>query len=119
VEVDHCAVRADALLAWKPRKPDDRLDVVLQWKGSANQYQILGASWISPELPSGVTDLKTWSQSKFVSSEIEPIQTRIIYHTDPQQRTDPVRPQDLAIDSTASSPVRAGADPALVGPQER
>jgi serine/threonine-protein kinase len=119
VEVDHCAVRADTLLAWKPRKPDDRLDVVLRWKGSANQYQVLGASWIIPEPPSGVTDLKSWSQSKFVSSEVEPIRTRIIYHTDPQQRTDPVRPQDLAIDSTASSPVRAGADPGLVGPQER
>jgi hypothetical protein len=75
-EVHFCDVRADALLAWQPRKPGDRLDTVLKWQGLGNRFQIHGGFWVvqsargmTPAATLGVTDLKSWTQ--FVSGETE------------------------------------------------
>jgi serine/threonine-protein kinase len=121
-EISHCAVRTETLLAWQPRKPGDRLDADLRWKGAGNQFQVIGRSWVvmsagtmSPALSLGVTDPPSWA--KFVTSEAEPIRTRILFQTDPQQRTGSPRPRDFAIDSADPPADRAGADPDLVGPR--
>jgi hypothetical protein len=65
VEVKHCLVRAEALLACKPGPPP--VDQV-RWRGEGNQYEIPKHPWIvlsartgSPALSTGgVTDLKSW-----------------------------------------------------------
>jgi hypothetical protein len=124
VNVAHCAVRAEALLAWKPRKPGDPLSSDIQWKGDGNQFQIVGRPWVTspagtttPAPTPEVTDLASWT--KFVTHETVPIRTRILYHTEPGQRTDSPRPEDFAIESPEPVADRAGADPALVGPWGR
>src|SRR5262249_50711029 len=92
-EVNFCDVRADALLAGQPRKPEARRDTVLTWQGLGNRFQIHGGFWVvqsarrmTPAATLGVTDLKSWSQ--FVAREAE-------------------------------SPEPAGADPTQVGPLGR
>ncbi len=121
VDVTRCAVRAEALLAWQPHKPRDRLDVDLQWKGLGNQFHILGGFWIvqsartmTPASSLDVTDLPSWT--RFVVHESEPNQTRILYTVDPHARPDPPHPKDLAIETAEPYDVRAGADPDKVGP---
>jgi len=92
-DVRYCDVRADALLAWRPRKPGDRLEADLRWEGLGNRFQVGGRFWVvqsartmTPASTIGVTDLKSWSQ--FVVREAE-------------------------------SPEPAGADPDRVGPPRR
>ena len=121
VDVTRCAVRTDALLAWQPHKPGDRLDVDLQWQGLGNQFHILGGFWIvqsartmTPASSLDVTDLASWT--RFVVRETDPNQTRILYTVDPHARPDPPHPKDLAIENADSPDVRAGADPEHVGP---
>ena len=124
VEISHCAVRAESLLAWQPRKPGDGLSADLLWQGEGNQFQVLGPCWVmmsaatmSPALSLGVTDLASWS--KFVSRELGPLKTRILYRTDPHQRTASPEPKDFAIESSDLPADRAGADPEIVGPSAR
>jgi hypothetical protein len=123
-EISHCVVKAKALLAWKRRKPGDRLDVDVRWQGVGNQFQVLEPSWVmtldaatNPAPLPGVTDLPSWS--RFVTREVEPIPTPILYAKEPHQRSDSLRPQDLAIDSPEPTAGRAGADPDHVGPWGR
>jgi hypothetical protein len=119
IEVKHCAVRAEWLLAWKPLKPEDRFEngfaKQFHWHGEGNQFEIRGRSWIvlskegTPALSAGVTDLDSWS--KFAVRESDPIRTALIYRTDPAARSDPLLPKDFAI----ISPNPPGADPKQVG----
>ena len=69
---------------------------------------------MTPATALGVTDLASWT--KFVASEDPPTETRILYHTLPNDRPDPPRPEDLTIESAEPPVLRAGADPAQVGP---
>jgi hypothetical protein len=117
VEVKHCAVRAEALLAWNPENPGDRLAAQFPWHGEGNRYAILGKSWIvrssrvnTPALTAGVTDLESWS--RLAVAERDPIRTELRYRTNPDLRADPLRPEDFAFDA----PNPPGADPAQVGP---
>jgi hypothetical protein len=122
VDVKQCAVRADALLAWSPPKPGEPLKVDLLWQGLGNQYQVLGRSWVLPAPraaasappPPAVSDAPAWA--RFVTKESGPIESRILYRTLPDARSNPPRPEDFAIESTEPPAVRAGADPAVVGP---
>jgi hypothetical protein len=120
-EIKHCAVRADALLAWMPPKPGDRLDVELKWHGLGNQLHLLGRDWIvqsaatmTPAFGLDVTDLPTWS--KLVGHEDDPGPGRILYHTLPDVRPNPPSPQHFAIDPSGPHASPAGADPNKVGP---
>jgi serine/threonine-protein kinase len=125
VDVTQCAVRAEALLAWEPRKPGDPFQADMKWEGRSNQFQIQGGrSWIlksaktmTPAESLGVTDWAGWSQ--FVGAEKEPIRDAIRYRTEPKARPDPPLPQDLAIESSHPPADRAGADPDQVGPARR
>ncbi len=124
VVVEHCAVRAGAILAWKPHKLGDRLDAVVQWKGNGNQLHVLGPSWVvmsrsamTPELSLGAIDLSSWSN--FVSREADPIRTRIHYQETKHEPGAMPRPSDFEIDSTRALDDRAGADAAVVGPWSR
>lgn len=122
VEIKQCAVRADALLAWSPHKAGDPLKVDLLWQGLGNHYQILGPTWLVPSPgalpaappPPDVRDAAAWR--KFVDRESGPIETRILFHTLPDARPNPPRPEDFAIESNEAPAARAGADPSLVGP---
>jgi serine/threonine-protein kinase len=124
VGVKHCAVWAEALLAWKPAAPDDRLADRLQWQGEGNLLDIPARSWIvptaGPENPASstaVVDQDTWSRS--VARENEPIPSKLLYRVAPAARSNPLRPQDFAIAVSASDPADVGADPEQVGPWSR
>ncbi len=102
VELKRCAVRADALLAWKPKKPGDRPAVQLQWSGEGNLFDIREKSWIvlsskegTPALSLEVTDLDSWS--KIVGPETKPIRSKLTYRTVPARRLDVLRPSDFAV----------------------
>ena len=75
---------------------------------------VVSPATMTPAIALGVTDLASWT--KFVASEDHPTETRILYHTLPDDRPDPPRPKDLAIESAEPPAVTAGADPAQVGP---
>jgi hypothetical protein len=75
-DVNYCDMRVDALLAWQPRKREDRLEVDLRWQGLGNRFQIRGGFWVvqsartmTPASTLDVTDLKSWS--RFVVREAE------------------------------------------------
>ncbi|MHB1559296.1 MAG: serine/threonine-protein kinase [Isosphaeraceae bacterium] len=122
VEIKQCAVRADSLLAWSPHNASDPLKVDLLWQGLGNHYQILGRTWLVPSpsaptaapAPPEIPNPAAWG--KFVVKESGPIETRILFHTLPDARPNPPRPEDFAIESNEPPAARAGADPSLVGP---
>lgn len=124
VDVKHCAVRAEALLAWKPRKPGNPFAADVKWQGEGNQFDIAGRYWVmgvaatmTPAFTQEVHDLQTWA--KFVGRELEPIKTHIRYPTEPQKRRESLRPRDLAVESADPPDQRPGAEPLLVGPWGR
>jgi hypothetical protein len=124
IDVNHCAVRADALLAWKPNQPGDPLTNQLRWQGTGNQYEILGRSWVvlsasqgTPALSINITDLASWL--RVATTDKDAIPTRLEFLTDPSARSDSFLPRDFAIKASGTLPNTPGADPELVGPQGR
>ena len=113
IDVNHCAVRAKALVACKPGEPLARRFI---WHGQGNQYDILGRSWIVPSARQGtsetaVTGLNSWLCVAIKDSE--PVRSKLKYHTDPTARSTALRPRDFTIDAPHPHP---GADPGKVGP---
>jgi eukaryotic-like serine/threonine-protein kinase len=119
VEVMHCAIRTESLLACKHDTPPS---TQVQWRGEGNIYDIRGHSWIvhsateeAPALATGsVTDLETWLS--FAPNEHEPIGAKLKFRTDPATRSEPLQPRDFTIEASASSQAKPGADPNQVGP---
>jgi hypothetical protein len=121
VEVKHCAIRAEALLACSPIKAGEPLGARFHWSGTGNQYDIFGRSWIvlsahegTPELSSAVDDLDSWS--KFAGTEGNPIHSKLIYQLDPAKRSLQLQPRNFAIANSGSTRDQPGANPDLVGP---
>jgi eukaryotic-like serine/threonine-protein kinase len=118
VELNHCAIRAEALLACRPSSP---ASTQLHWQGVGNQYDILGRDWIvlsaregTPAMSSAVTDLQSWLQ--FASGDHNTVQDKLKFLIDPKARTALDQPGDFRIQAPVSSQALPGADPALVGP---
>ena len=118
VEVNHCAIKAEALLAYRPSSP---ASAQLHWQGVGNQYDILGRVWIvlsaregTPAMSSAVTDLQSWLQ--FAAGDRDTIQDKLKFLIDPKARTALDRPGDFRIQTPVGSQALPGADPALVGP---
>ncbi len=121
VEVKHCAVKAEALLACKAGKAGEALSARVCWSGTGNQYDIFGRSWIvlsahegTPEFSTAVDDLNSWL--KATGTESKPIQPKLKYQTDPAKRSPQLQPRDFAIKSSESPQNQPGANPDLVGP---
>jgi len=119
VEVNHCAVRAEALLACKPSTPGEPRTARFSWRGLGNQYDILGNFWIvlsaSQGTPdSSVIDLDSWLH--VATNESEPIRAKLKYQTDPAARLNPLRPRDFAIEASGPPATKPGADSGQVGP---
>ncbi len=119
VEVRHCALRADSLLAFNPTRPNTEEQI--SWRGGGNQYDICGRSWIvhsasagSPVFSVAITDLASWL--RFAKDEADPVQTKLKYRTDPKARPDSLRPNDFAIEPSGPPQFHPGASPELVGP---
>jgi eukaryotic-like serine/threonine-protein kinase len=124
IEVNHCAVRADALLAWKPNQPGDSLAGQVHWQGEGNQYDILGKSWIvlsasqgTPAFSLNITDLESWLH--VATKDHDAIRTKLEFLTDPSARLGSFQPRDFAIKEPAALRAKPGADPELVGPWGR
>jgi len=122
VEVNHCAVRAEALLACKPSKPGESPGEQFHWLGNGNQYDIRGRSWIvlsategNPAFSTGVIDLGSWLLS-VANKDNNPIQAKLTYQTDPNSRSNPLRPRDFTIEASGPPETKPGADPGQVGP---
>ena len=118
VEVNHCAIKAEALLACRRSSP---AFTQLHWQGVGNQYNILGRVWIvlsaregTPAISSAAIDLQSWLQ--FASGDRNTIQDKLKFLTDPKARTALDQPGDLRIQAPVGSQALPGADPALVGP---
>jgi eukaryotic-like serine/threonine-protein kinase len=121
VEVKHCAVRAEALLACRAAKAGEPLRARVHWSGTGNQYDIFGRSWIvfraqqgSPTFSTAVDDLNSWS--KVADTESNPIQSKLNYQIDPAKRSFQLQPRDFAITNSGSPQNQPGANPDLVGP---
>lgn len=121
VEPRHCAVQAEALVAWEPTSREVPLDrQSVQWTGRGNHLNITSPSWVvmssamTPALTKGITDLESWSR---IADEAAPIRGSIRFATSPASRPAVPRPADFAIEATG--PDRAGADPEQVGPKPR
>jgi serine/threonine protein kinase len=119
VEVKHCLVQADALVACKLGAEASKQ---ILWKGESNQYDILGHSWIvhsanqgAPALSAdAVTDLASW---KLVQpNDSNPIANKLKYKIDPRARATPLRPSDFTVEASGPLQTRLGADPEQVGP---
>jgi eukaryotic-like serine/threonine-protein kinase len=116
--VNQCAFRANTLLAFNPKRPEEQQQIY--WEGTANQYDILGRTWIvhstegSPAFSTGVTDLGSWLH--ITPGEKNTILSKLKYQVDPTKRPAPLRPRDFAIEAQAPPQSRPGANPALVGP---
>jgi hypothetical protein len=124
VKVDHCAVRADVLLASKPSKattPGEPPTARFDWRGQGNQYEILDRSWIvlsasqgTPAFTTAVTDLESWLRVN--PNESKPIAAKLTYQVDRALRSKPARPRDFAIAAPLPPYTTPGADPDRVGP---
>jgi len=117
VEVKHCAVKAEALLACKVGEP---LTARVHWSGTGNQYDIFGRDWIvlsahqgTPASSIAVNDLNSWLK---VAEESDPIPAKLNYQTDPAKRSSQLQPRDFAIKNSGSPQNQPGANPDLVGP---
>lgn len=118
VEINHCAIKAEALLACKRGAPPLSQ---LQWKGVGNQYDIMGRAWIvlsaregTPALSSAATDLQSWLQ--LASGDRDPMPDKLKFLTEPNARKASGQPGDFKIQTRAGSKTAPGADPSLVGP---
>jgi hypothetical protein len=118
VNVNHCAVKARAILACKP-------DVVpssqVHWQGKSNQYDILGRYWIvllasegTPAFSNTVIDLKSWLL--FAAADIDSIADKLTFVIDPKVRAKSLQPRDFTIQPPALPRLIPGANPQLVGP---
>ena len=65
VAVKECTFRLNALLAFNRKRPKTELQI--RWEGEANQYEILGRSWIvdsasegGPAFSKDIDDLDSW-----------------------------------------------------------
>ena len=118
VDVNHCAVKAEALLACK-RDIDPTSQI--RWRGVGNQYDMLGRVWIvlsasegTPAFSNAATDLQSWSL--FAPGDSKPTQEKLEFLTDPMARMSLAQPRDFRIQAPVASQIRPGADPELVGP---
>ena len=118
VEVNHCAVKAEALLACNR---DIAPSSQVRWRGVGNQYDLLGRVWIvlsasegTPAFSSAPTDLQSWLL--FARGDSKPIQEKLKFLTDTAARTESAQPRDFKIQAAVAPPIRPGADPELVGP---
>jgi len=121
VEVKHCAIRTEALLACRAGNAGEPLSARVRWTGTGNQYDIFGRSWIvlsahagTPELSTAVDDLNSWL--KAADKESNPIPSKLEYQTDPAKRSLRLQPRDFAIKNSESPQNQPGANPDLVGP---
>jgi len=119
VEVNHCAVRAEALLACRLSKPGEPLTAQFDWRGQGNQYDILGRFWMVLSASQGtpetaVTDLDSWL--RVAAKDSEPIRDKLKYQTDPAARSAALRPRDFTIEASGPPQTKPGADPGKVGP---
>jgi hypothetical protein len=118
VEVKHCVLRSNTLLAVNPKlRPVGQI----QWRGELNSYDVLGRSWIvnsasegTPVLSASATDLQGWVD--FVRQEKDPIRVKLNFQVDPSARGEQLQPRDFAIEESTWPQSRPGADPKLVGP---
>ena len=117
-------MRAESILACKPRKPGESPAEQVHWLGEGNQYDIhdsLGPSWIvlsakegTQALSVGATDLNSWL--RLFPTDKNPIPAKLEYQIDPGSRSNPLRPGDFAIGASGPPESRPGADPSQVGP---
>jgi serine/threonine-protein kinase len=123
LDIKHCAVRAESILAYMPRNragesPADQV----RWIGEGNLYDIRGQSWVvlsatqgTPALSTGIVDLDSWLL-RMGARDLHPIRTNLNYRTDPASRSALLRPRDFANEGPKSSHGQPGADPEQVGP---
>ena len=118
VEIKGSAALAEALLALETSSPGaPPTPKALDWTGQGNQYDIRGKSWVvlspegAPELPSGPTDMTSWSK---LAKETDLLPPPIRFQSDPAALSQSPRPQDFGI--LGQGIKRAGADPSQVGP---
>ena len=122
-DVKHCAIRAEALIAFsstsKPVQPAfDRV----RWVGVGNQIQIRGKSWVvlgadqgTPTLSAkSVVDLDDWIKTG--AKEEQPIRAEIRFQTPLKERGKSPLPSDFAVATPPPPATTPGADPARVGP---
>jgi hypothetical protein len=119
LEVRYCAVRAEALLACTPRKPEEPPTAQFDWQGRGNQYDIHGHFWIARSAGQEiadppVTDLVSWL--RVAPKDHEPSVAKLRYHTDTGARPAAPRPQDFAIEASGPLETTPGADAHTVGP---
>ena len=121
VEVNYCAIKAEALLACRRGSP---ASTQLHWQGVGNQYDILGRVWIvlsaregTPAISSGATDLQSWLQ--FASGDRNPIQDKLKFLTDPKARRVLDQPGDFRIQPPAGSQALAWRRPRSGRPMEQ
>jgi eukaryotic-like serine/threonine-protein kinase len=119
VEINHCAIRTEALLACKPSKPGEPPTARFNWRGQGNQYDIREHFWIVLSASQGtpdtsVTDLDSWL--RVATKESEPIRAKLKYQIDHAARPAALRPRDFAIDASGPPQTKPGADPDKVGP---
>jgi serine/threonine protein kinase len=118
VEIKHCAIRAEGILACNAGTPPDSQ---IEWRGEGNQYDIQGPSWIvlharegTQALSAGATDLDGWT--KLFTADNKPIRTPLKFLTEPRARSALIQPYDFAIAGSGPSQSKPGADPDSVGP---
>ena len=120
VEVNHCAVKAEALLACKRDIPPSSQ---VRWRGVGNQYDILGRVWIvlsasegTPAFSSAATDLQSWLL--FAPADSKPIQEKLTFLTDPTARTELAQPRDFKIQAPVAPSDQARCRPRAGRPVE-
>jgi hypothetical protein len=118
VDLRHCAVLVDALLAWQTPGPGTpQVAEALAWKGEGNQYDVHGKSWVvlssegTPELAEGPVDLASWRSRM---TERDPLSPPIRFRTPPESLSQSPEPGDFAVIDPEVRP--PGADPDRVGP---
>ena len=118
VEVNYCAVKAEALLACNR---DTTPSAPIRWRGLGNQYDILGRAWIvpsasegTPAFSSAATNLQSWLL--FAPGDSKPIQEKLKFLTNPMSRMELAQPHEFKIQAPDTPQIRPGADPELVGP---
>jgi serine/threonine-protein kinase len=120
VEVKHCAIKAEALLACMPGKAGELVKSCVRWSGTGNLFDISGRDWIvlsahegTPASSIAINDIDSWSK---VAEERDPIRAKLTYQVDPAARSNPLTPRDFAIKLSGTSHAQPGANPDLVGP---
>ena len=118
VEVNHCAIRAEALVACNRDVPPSSQ---IRWRGEGNQYDILGRVWIvlsaregTPSFSTTVTDLPGWQL--FAPGDIQAIAAKLIFMTEPAARPEWPQPRAFQVQASMALPVKPGAKAELVGP---